>query len=954
MKRILAAILTLVLIFALFPAKTTANAAKLGDDPFYCVNFNDIDSDLPNVFFLSYFWAYPINEDTEWAQNSCYGTSHDEILAEKLMDDMNSRPKGTRYIQLCLAQTAIHSLAEKVVYHDKAVDLIKRWVDSFFDYYKEIGGEIDGVIVDVEYINSHAYYLYDFYLKNRNLYNDIVDDPRYETQIRPMLEKCGFEFYENVGGEKSEIWCINSRDTSITGHENCYSIWNHVMDMMEVDAINESVLYPLQKYYPDAAVSDYRTATQDTWNRSIDNHGSEVILNFVGAGNVSNSNLYAGNPENSYYGWGTPVYNNPPSYNDAEFKATPFNMFLYDTNYFKNMYASTDNGRIDAWIANYEYGITETGYPSTYSGTPYYTEVLYHVGLLNPEVFLGYIIDNDIENSCKVVSEILKELTRVAGASDRKPLKPQASWNGSYVLSGMYAAGRNIWRITPDTGVVSLKNFKTSADNEDPTFSIDGLTITFPGGKILKDSNIYMAGSCGYWIETAKDVEPVITATDDRYRKNPSLLENFEGYGDGANFTTSSALPKTTWRVDGTAKVRQNGNNKALALSGTTTIENVKLPENITAGDEYAKQQAWEVTVTLPGTLNEYANVQLLKGYSGDRGIKVADGKAYYDDGSQYQAIEGVTIYAEKAYTYRREFDFRTSGNYTCTYSVYDSAGKLLGEAKNVKIKNTSLPIDGISISVSNANDEILIDDYKLYPTGVTTTLALYDAETGTKVANASAGRTAATAYRVTWLNATNKDQIVCIYDALSGNVIQEVKMKAGQDGVITGIAEAGAGKSVQVAVKQKAVAPDNNNDNVPPVEDSGNTDPSKPTGTTKPSNPTNGTDSTDPTNGTDSTAPSVEDTDTTQPTTNQQGDSNTQTTKPSDTSDVNGGDKAKLGTGAIVAIIVAAVVFAGAAAAVVILILKKKKLAVPAGEEESVSAENAEELPETESEESE
>ena len=365
----------------------------------------------------------------------------------------------------------------------------------------------------------NSYYLYDYYAgtrgkeENKYIYQDIVNDPRYETQIRPKLEALGFKFYEDVGGEKSEIWCINTRDSSTKGHSECSEIWNHVVDLMEIEAVNECVLEPLQKYYPDGTVSDYKVGAQDTWNRATGTHGGEVIFNTIGAGNVSNWLLYAGNPENAYFGWGTSVYDNPPSYNDAEFKATPFNMFLYDINYFKNMYASTDDGRIDAWVANYEYGVGLSGYPSTFSGTPYYTEALFHVGLMNPEVYLGYIIDSDYINSCKVVSDILLELTRLVGASDRKPLKPQASWNGSYVLSGMYAAGRNVWRITPDTDVVSLKDFKISSNNEDPTFSIDGLTITFPGGKILKDGDIRMAGSCGYWIETAQDVEPVISAT---------------------------------------------------------------------------------------------------------------------------------------------------------------------------------------------------------------------------------------------------------------------------------------------------------------------------------------------------------------------------------------------------------------------------------------------------------
>ena len=749
MKRIIAAILTIFMLFALVPSNSRVNAAELGDAPYYCVNFVETAEEVPNVYWLPFFWTYPMDENTERAMVSCYGTSNDEVLAEVLKNDFNSRPKGARYFQLTLAQTAFHSLAEKAVYFDKSVAMIKDWLTDFLKMYKEMGGELDGIIVDTEFIDNHSYYLYDFYAGTRNkeenkyIYRDIVEDPRYEEQLRPLLEKYGFKFYENVGGEKSEIWCLNYRDYSTTGHDLCATIWNHATDIIEKQAINEAVLYPLLEYYPDANVSDYQSATQDTWQRASDNHGGEVFFNTYCAGNVSNANLYVGNPENSYYGWDTPVYNNPPSFNDAQFKATPFNMFMYDVNYFKNMYASTDDGKIDVWHANYEYGIGNTGYPSTYSGTPYYTEAMYHVGLLNPQIYLGYMITSDAYNDCITVSDIMQELTRLVGASDRKPLKPQASWNGSYVLSGMYAAGRNIWRLTPDTDVANLKDFKISSNNEDPTFCIDGLTITFPGGTIIKDGPVHRANSCGFWIETAKDVEPVITATDDRYRKNPSLLEDFEGYRDGATFTTAWALPQGTWNVEGVAKVRQNGNNKALALTGTATIENVQLPENISAGDEYAKQQAWEVSVTLPENLSSLTNIQLLTAYSGDRGIKVANGHVFYDDGQQYQVIDGVSIIAGNTYNFKREFDFRTTGNYTCSYSVYDASGNMLGEVKDVKIKSTSLPIKRISISITDANEAVLIDNYKLYPTGVTSTLALYDAQIGTKVTSLSESRIA-------------------------------------------------------------------------------------------------------------------------------------------------------------------------------------------------------------------
>ena len=48
------------------------------------------------------------------------------------------------------------------------------------------------------------------------------------------------------------------------------------------------------------------------------------------------------------------------------------------------------------------------------------------------------------------------------------------AWNESYVISGMYAGGKNIWRITPDTTKVSKKDFLVQ-NGDDVVFFIDGI-----------------------------------------------------------------------------------------------------------------------------------------------------------------------------------------------------------------------------------------------------------------------------------------------------------------------------------------------------------------------------------------------------------------------------------------------------------------------------------------------
>ena len=115
------------------------------------------------------------------------------------------------------------------------------------------------------------------------------------------------------------------------------------------------------------------------------------------------------------------------------------------------------------------------------------------------------------------------------------------------------------------------------------TFSIEGQTITFPGGKIIEDSKIPIVGSCGFWIETAKDVLPVVTYAEDRYEKFPALLENYESYKAGKNFDITTAFPAGCWELKkdktGTAKIVADGDNKVLALGGTYSLKLIDILE---------------------------------------------------------------------------------------------------------------------------------------------------------------------------------------------------------------------------------------------------------------------------------------------------------------------------------------------------------------------------------------
>lgn len=946
MKRLIAIVLALVTLIALLPASALVSAATVTAKPFYTLNGSELWDPETYVYVRPMFSSPTIKPEGNDYLVTGYGSKDIKTIAQKTKEDFNNRPEGTRFINLNLMTKAVHGLVEKNVFYDKAVDLIRGWVEEFLAEYSRIGGKLDGITVDLEYIYDGALYIHrasqnkndDKRYNNSDIYKEIVEDPRYLTEIKPMLEERGFRFLEpsKQTGNKTEIYPISTKDSQE------YKIWNAVMQNRKSMAIDESVYQPLIKYYPNALVSDYQVRYTYGWQKPLKDNQTPLEGNQLGVGATSSFNAYAARPTSSMSGTGSkPSYATPPAYNDAVYELTAFNRVLWETNIFKNMYDATESKNVSAHITFFNYAPTTVG---TYSNTPYYTESLFHIGLLDPKPFMGYILENEVFTkgdafkdpnmsdygyAIKVVNDIMAELTRVAGASDRKPISVPATWNSKFILSGMYAGGRNIWRITPDTSTgVSVEQFKVK--DKAPTFYIDGQTITFPQGRIIKDGSIRQVGTCGYWVETPANVMPVITNDADRYSKYPSLLESFEAYKVGTTLDSATALPKATWEVGGNASVQSHGGDNALALSGNVTLKNTKLPANITAGDEYAKQQAWEVTVTLPDS----GEMNLLTHSNGDLGIKIANGKVYYPQGGQPQELAGVSLSAGSTYSVKKEVDFRTDGAFKASYSIYDANGNKLGSADNVAVAAFTIPVQTVGISCTNVSGTAYIDDYKLYPTGVTTVLEAYDAATGFKLDGTTSNKDAA--YRLSWMNASSEPKVAKVYN--NGTLVETIQMAPGQDGVTTGVVK-GSDIKFSVTTESGTATSTPNYDSgdfgwtaaaesiglASGKSNSGNNGGSNngdgSTATPDVTNPNGGVDAANPSGNGDATTPNGEN-DATTPNGNQTGDNKPDSSKPNKPNENKGLDGVT-----IALIVILAVVVLGGGFALLWFIVKPKWL---------------------------
>ena len=150
-------------------------------------------------------------------------------------------------------------------------------------------------------------------------------------------------------------------------------------------------------------------------------------------------------------------------YNKAVFEETPFNSFMWHVNEAKQVELAAE-GQFSCILTQYLFNHKNE---NSSSNNAYFTEVYYHTALLAPNTYKGYYVTTEVESrggepedAVDVANDILTELNNLAGYEDRKAIRTPVDWNSDYILSGMYANGRNLWRITPNTDVISLEDFK--------------------------------------------------------------------------------------------------------------------------------------------------------------------------------------------------------------------------------------------------------------------------------------------------------------------------------------------------------------------------------------------------------------------------------------------------------------------------------------------------------------
>ena len=832
MKKVLVLLLILVMLIPMVLVKPVG--AAVSKDPFYALGWTGFESaKYPSLHGMPTLSVSYLGENPKLSYDGAtilYGSYTDEQvtkLAEAVKTRLDARPAGARYMRIFGVTDYLKLMSKNVLFLDDGVALLKDLFSALFNKMAKLGCPLDGVVLDIEYFAMSSYYLsrnsggisMDYYTKNKQIFAQIVKNPQYKKRIRPLLVEYGFPFWPNPAGEKSEIFSMYYDNKGADKNPLAQNIWNTVVRIHQNKYMDEMCYEPLKAAYPDASMSDYQSTDGKAWLKLAGVGDDGVALtggNSIKVGDTSTYSYYYTRPSAA----DIKNHKKVAGLNEAYFVPEPFTGLLYDINFTRYLYDSTDTQKISPWIANYNYLYSGDERVST-GNTPYYSDLIYHLGMFNPQPFLHYgtkknddpaSLENWDKNS-HILQDIFNALNDVAGFADRKPISMPINWNSEYVLTGMYCGGRNLWRITPNTSAVSRSAFLVK--KSDPTFTVNGQTVTFPGGKILpeaviKDNKGKEIGSVGYWVETKAGVTPVVTTDADRYAKYPSYQENFDSYANGT-LTAKKMKEDFAWEIQGTAKVA----NKALALTGDVTLKNIVVPGKITAGDSYAEQQTWEMTVTIPSDLAADAEIQLLqyegKGGATDGGIKIKDGKLYYSDFvSESLEYQELTKLNPGTYTVRRVMDFSDPDNFTYDIYLLDSKGKEITNSKNIAASPFTA-ITSINFSTKKAGTAVAVDNYKLYPSGLAADFELYDAGSGKNILGEEndQARSRSTAYRLSWLNGTKANKTVTVVAAIyeGGNLkaekaVKTLTMKPGCDGIDTGVVEVKAGQSVHVYLK--------------------------------------------------------------------------------------------------------------------------------------------------------
>lgn len=441
-----------------------------------------------------------------------------EAVAKSIKEKLDARADGrkTIFINKDLSPRTLSSNSATVWWDDGA----ERVADILSEFFKElysIGGTVDFIHSDFEQTIT-------MYAMTDSIKTNIVSDSRYPEFEAKLLAR-GYDKSADKGTP------LNSVLLSNTSHRN-YLRFNAVCKEYAAYYLSQAIYEPAKKHFPNVKYCEYNMNDYKTWEGRYDRvgeHPNYIAGNTYRAGTHSAPALYSTQTDNAVFGqiFGIPGETGSTANKilmSSRGKGEDFRELQGTIVLLRMAMNSSEDGAVTPWVA------TETiENVESFNSEEYRSEMFLHIALHNPDRLLYFNMNPSEDERASQAENLMKALDEANGLiayEDRRTLNTeQADVSLSFALSGIYTNGKNIWRITPDDTKLNDNNFQVASANGDPTFALDGATITFPQGSIINVEN--PVSTIGYWVETPEGITPVITYADELKTESESAVISF-------------------------------------------------------------------------------------------------------------------------------------------------------------------------------------------------------------------------------------------------------------------------------------------------------------------------------------------------------------------------------------------------------------------------------------------
>jgi hypothetical protein len=169
---------------------------------------------------------------------------------------------------------------------------------------------------------------------------------------------------------------------------------------------------------------------------------------------------------------------------------TSYRALVADVKLLRTQVATSDIP-FTPWVASPNWLQQDQGLIHTF-----YPELLLHAGLSGAEDILWWKSTTAADTAgAQLISKLLSEMDPLIGYADRKTLtRTDVGFTDGYILTGMEAAGKRVYRLTPDpTQAVNVISSSGTVQ-----IQVGGKLLTFANASIYTPAN--PASTLGYWI----------------------------------------------------------------------------------------------------------------------------------------------------------------------------------------------------------------------------------------------------------------------------------------------------------------------------------------------------------------------------------------------------------------------------------------------------------------------